>query len=90
MTAKQSPLFHYHPGLGWFSVSLDKPLQASMSLMKTQLSLLWSPECLLVLTGDLQAQADSFPPVPPLPTPSPEETNFGLNELIKQAMEKTP
>lgn len=88
VTAKQSPLSHWHPVLGWFSVSLDRHLQASMSLVKAQLSLLWSPECLLVLTADLQAQAASCPPVPPPPTPSPEETNFG-KKLMKQALEKT-
>lgn len=88
VTAKQSPLSHWHPVLGWFSVSLDRPLQSSMSLVKAQLSLLWSPECLHVLTADLVVQAASCPQVPPPPTPSPEETNFG-KKLMKQALEKT-
>jgi len=88
VTAKQSPLSHWHPVLGWFSVSLDRHLQASMSLVKTQLSRLWSPDCLLVLTADLQTQAASLPQVPAPPTPSPEETNFG-KKLMKQALEKT-
>jgi len=88
VTAKQSPLSHWHPVLGWFSVSLDKHLQSSMSLVKSQLSRLWSPDCLLLLTGDLQAQAAALPAVPIPPTPSPEETNFG-KKLMKQALEKT-
>merc|ERR1712106_680226 len=88
VTAKQSPLSHWHPVLGWFSVSLDKHLQSSMSLVKSQLSRLWSPDCLLVLTADLQSQAASLPAIPAPPTPSPEETNFG-KKLMKQALEKT-
>eukprot|EP00092_Neocalanus_flemingeri_P004280 GFUD01004600.1.p1 GENE.GFUD01004600.1~~GFUD01004600.1.p1 ORF type:complete len:1075 (-),score=280.83 GFUD01004600.1:210-3434(-) len=88
VTAKQSPLSHWHPVLGWFSVSLDKHLQSSMTSVKCQLSRLWSPDCLLVLTADLQAQAATLPQVPAPPTPSPEETNFG-KKLMKQALEKT-
>jgi len=88
VTAKQSPLSHWHPVLGWFSVSLDKHLQASMSAVKVQLSRLWSPDCLLVLTADLQSQAATLPSIPAPPTPSPEETNFG-KKLMKQALEKT-
>jgi len=89
VTAKQSPLSHWHPVLGWFSVSLDRPLQSSMSLVKAQLCLLWSPECLGVLTADLVGQAACCPPVqsPPQP-PSNQETNFG-KKLMKQALEKT-
>ena len=30
VTAKQSPLSHWHPVLGWFSVSLDKHLQVEI------------------------------------------------------------
>jgi ubiquitin-protein ligase E3 B len=89
VTAKQSPLSHWHPVLGWFSVSLDKHLQSSMVVVKSQLCRLWSVECLLVLTQDLQSQAESLPAIPPPPTPSPEtETNFG-KKLMKQALEKT-
>jgi len=88
VTAKQSQLSHWHPVLGWFSVSLDKHLQSSMVLVKSQLTRLWSPDCLLVLTEDLQKQAALLPPVPVPPTPSPEETNFG-KKLMKQALEKT-
>jgi len=89
VTAKQSPLSHWHPVLGWFSVSLDKHLQNSMVVVKSQLCRLWSVECLLVLTQDLQAQAQSLPAIPAPPTPSPEaETNFG-KKLMKQALEKT-
>jgi len=88
VTAKQSPLSHWHPVLGWFSVPLDKHLQASLPTVKAQLSKLWSPDCLLLLTEDLQAQAATLPAVPVPPTPSPEETNFG-KKLMKQALEKT-
>ena len=74
--------------MDWFSVSLDKHLQSSMSLVKSQLSRLWSPDCLILLIGDLHAQAAALPAIPAPPTPSPEETNFG-KKLMKQAIEKT-
>ena len=53
VTARQSPLSHWHPVLGWFSVSLDRHLQASLGLVRTQLARLWSPECLVVITSHL-------------------------------------
>jgi len=93
VTAKQSPLSHWHPVLGWFSVSLDKHLQASMTIVKTQLARLWSPECLMVITADLHATAAGLPPVsaPTVSLDSPvSETSkmFGV-KMMKQALEKT-
>jgi len=93
VTAKQSPLSHWHPVLGWFSVSLDKHLQASISVVKTQLSKLWSPECLMVITADLHATAASLPPVsaPVVDLSSPVSDSskmFGV-KMMKQALEKT-
>ena len=93
VTAKQSPLSHWHPVLGWFSVSLDKHLQANMASVKVQLSKLWSPECLMVITADLHSVAATLPPVsaPVVDLSSPvSDTNkmFGV-KMMKQALEKT-
>ena len=95
VTARQSQLSHWHPVLGWFSVSLDKHLQASLSLVRTQLARLWSPECLMVLTSDLHSLAASLPPVcpPQVVVHSPLESGkmFGV-KMMRQAvaaLEKT-
>ena len=93
VTAKQSPLSHWHPVLGWFSVSLDKHLQASMSVVKSQLSRLWSPDCLMVITADLHSTAAGLPPVSApavIPASPVSETNkmFGV-KMMRQALEKT-
>jgi len=88
VTAKQSNLSHWHPVLGWFSVSLDKYLQATIPTLKIQLAKLWHPDSVKLLTHHLQAAAQSLPrPIAP-PTPSPEETN-AARKLMKQAIEKT-
>ena len=94
VTARQSQLSHWHPVLGWFSVSLDKHLQASLSLVRTQLARLWSPECLMVISSDLHSLAASLPPVsPPQVVHSPLESGkmFGV-KMMRQAvaaLEKT-
>ena len=95
VTARQSQLSHWHPVLGWFSVSLDKHLQASLSLVRTQLARLWSPECLMVLSSDLHSLAASLPPVcpPQVMVHSPLESGkmFGV-KMMRQAvaaLEKT-
>ncbi|XP_064107613.1 ubiquitin-protein ligase E3B-like isoform X2 [Macrobrachium nipponense] len=41
VTTKQSSLTQWHPVLGWFSRPLDQHLNESLSLVKTQLQLLW-------------------------------------------------
>ena len=88
VTAKQSNLSHWHPVLGWFSVSLDKYLQATIPTVKLQLSRLWHPDSVKLLTHHLQTAAASLPRPAAPPTPSPEETN-AAKKLMKQAIEKT-
>ena len=88
VTSKQSNLSHWHPVLGWFSVSLDKYLQSTMPTVKTQLSRLWHPDTVKLLTHHLQVSAAKLPRPSPPPTPSPEETN-AAKKLMKQAIEKT-
>ena len=92
VTARQSPLSHWHPVLGWFSVSLDRHLQASLGLVRTQLARLWSPECLVVITSHLHGLAASPPPVSPpqVVVNSPVESGkmFGV-KMMRQALEKT-
>ena len=88
VTAKQSNLCHWHPVLGWFSVSLDKHLQASMGQVKAQLARLWSPDCVRLMTSHLSLEAASLPAIPSPPSPGPQERNFG-KKLVLQAIEKT-
>ena len=86
VTAKQSNLCHWNPVLGWFSVSLD--LEASMGQVKTQLAMLWSPDCVRLMTSHLSLEAASLPAIPSPPSPGPQERNFG-KKLVLQAIEKT-
>ena len=89
VTAKQSNLSHWHPVLGWFSVSLDRHLQASMGQVKAQLARLWAPDCLALMTKQLAQEASNLPALPlPPPSPGPQERRFGA-KLVKQAIEKT-
>ena len=89
VTAKQSNLSHWHPVLGWFSVSLDRYLQASMGQVKAQLARLWAPDCLALMTKQLAQEAAKLPALPPPPpSPGPQERRFGA-KLVKQAIEKT-
>jgi len=89
VTAKQSNLSHWHPVLGWFSVSLDKYLQAAMPYVRQQLSRLWLPDCLKLLTIHLHSAAQKIPPLPaPPPPPVAEQTN-SAKQLFKKALEKT-
>ena len=64
VTAKQSNLSHWHPVLGWFSVSLDRHLQASMGQVKAQLARLWAPDCLALMTKQLAQEAATLPALP--------------------------
>ena len=41
-------------GSGWFSVSLDRHLQATISHVKYQLARLWHPDTIRLLTAYLQ------------------------------------
>ncbi len=93
VTAKQSSLSHWHPVLGWFSVTLDSYLQDSMDRVKYQLSRLWSPSCLRLLTRPLRELVDKLPAVVPPPPiqpdlSSPEEGSSAAKQLFKKAMEK--
>ena len=88
VTAKQSNLSHWHPVLGWFSVSLDRHLQASMGQVKAQLARLWAPDTVRLLTAHLSAAAAALPPLPPPPSPPAAETSLG-KKLVKQVVEKT-
>ena len=67
--AKQCNLYHWHPVLDWFSVSLDKHLQASMGQVKAQLARLWSPDCVRLMTSHLSLEAASLPAIPSPPSP---------------------
>lgn len=96
VTAKQSNLSHWHPVLGWFSVSLDRHLQSAMSLVKVQLTKLWSADCVRLMTAHLAREAAHLPPVPVPPASSSGVldlggeggANFG-KKLMRQAIEKT-
>jgi len=61
VTAKQSNLSHWHPVLGWFSVSLDAPLRDSMDRVKYQLARLWSPQGVKLLARPAAALAEKMP-----------------------------
>ena len=78
--------------LVWFSVSLDKHLQATMSVVKTQLSKIWSLEYLMVIKADLHSTAASLPPVSApvvdLSSPGSDSSNMFGVKMIKQALEK--
>lgn len=69
VTAKQSNLSHWHPVLGWFSVSMDSHLQDSMPAVRTQLAKLWSPACLKLFTQCLLDTVAKLPDPPPPPEP---------------------
>jgi len=88
VTAKQSNLSHWHPVLGWFSVSLDKYLQSTIPIVKLQIARLWHPDSVKLLTHHLQMSAVHLPRPSPPPTPSPEERN-AAKKLVMQAIEKT-
>ena len=63
--AKQSNMSHWHPVLGWFSVTLDTHLQDSMGIVKDQLARLWSPACLCYFTSPIKMLSASLPEVSP-------------------------
>ncbi len=68
VTAKKSNLTHWHPVLGWFSVSMDSFLQNSMPTVRNQLAKLWSPICLKFFTKPLVDTVNRLPVPPPPPT----------------------
>lgn len=93
VTAKQSNLSHWHPVLGWFSVHLDSYLQASMDLVRNQLSKLWAPNSLELFIKPLLELTAKIPdaPLPPVmtqPEMSPTESN-SAKTFLKKALEKT-
>ena len=69
VTAKKSNLTHWHPVLGWFSVSMDSYLQNSIPLVRSQLAKLWSPGCLKYFTKPLISTVARLPAPPPPPVP---------------------
>jgi ubiquitin-protein ligase E3 B len=79
VTAKQSNLSHWHPVLGWFSVSMDSHLQNSMTIVRNQLAKLWSPICLKYFTLPLVQTVNKLPAPPPPPVPqlsSPSDSHL--------------
>ena len=75
VTAKKSNLTHWHPVLGWFSVSMDTYLQNSIPTVRNQLAKLWSPVCLKFFTRplfDTVARLPAPPPPPAAQISSPE------------------
>ena len=98
VTAKQSNLSHWHPVLGWFSVSIDSYLQDSMTLVRDQLSELWSAPCVGLYFKPLIALVDKMPEAakPPSPvfstqqlSPDEEPPMNAAKQFFKKAMEKT-
>ena len=96
--AKQSNMSHWHPVLGWFSVTLDTHLQDSMSIVKEQLARLWSPACLLYFTAPIKMLSSSLPErLPPVVTaretgPSDEESLSGAKaakQIFRNMVTKT-
>ena len=68
VTAKKSNLTHWHPVLGWFSVSMDSYLQNSIPTVRNQLAKLWGPVCLKFFTRPLIDTVNRLPAPPPPPT----------------------
>ena len=102
VTAKKSNLTHWHPVLGWFSVSMDSYLQNSIPTVRNQLAKLWNPQCLKFFCQPLinTVQKLPIPPAPPAPTiASPdsrlqdyEAPSGSMNtpkQIFKKALEKT-
>ncbi|KAK8739159.1 hypothetical protein OTU49_003508, partial [Cherax quadricarinatus] len=61
VTTKQSSLTQWHPVLGWFSRPLDQHLNESLTLVKSQLQLLWSGSIIRVMfscLSDLMADQE--------------------------------
>ena len=93
VTAKQSNLSHWHPVLGWFSVSLDAFLQDSMERVRTQLSRLWSPHCVRLFSAPLTEIVSRLPEVPSIPDAAASlhapPTSTGPKNMLKKALERT-
>ena len=95
VTAKQSNLSHWHPVLGWFSVSLDAHLQDSMERVRTQLSRLWSPHCVRLFSAPLTEIVSRLPEVTSVPDAAsalqhaPPAPSSGPKNMLKKALEKT-
>ena len=70
VTAKKSNLTHWHPVLGWFSVSMDSYLQNSIETVRNQLAKLWSPTCLKFFCQPLVDTVQKLPVPPPPPVPT--------------------
>ncbi|TRY68295.1 hypothetical protein TCAL_07190 [Tigriopus californicus] len=95
VTAKQSNLSHWHPVLGWFSVSLDSYLQHSMDKVHAQLAKLWSWKCINSLSVTLQEVLieESAIDMPNLEhfrlSATGEAKTGGGKQLLLRALEKT-
>lgn len=94
VTAKQSNLSHWHPVLGWFSVSLDAYLQDSMERVRTQLSRLWSPHCVRLFSAPLTEIVSRLPEFKSIPEAAAllhlaPPTSSGPKNMLKKAFEKT-
>ena len=96
--AKQSNMSHWHPVLGWFSVTLDTHLQDSMCVVKEQLARLWSPACLMYFTMPMKTLSASLPErLPPVVSaattgPSDEESLSGTKaakQIFRNMVTKT-
>ena len=96
--AKQSNMSHWHPVLGWFSVTLDTHLQDSMCVVKEQLARLWSPACLMYFTMPMKTLSfglpERLPPVVSAATtgPSDEESLSGTKaakQIFRNMVTKT-
>ncbi|XP_069192491.1 ubiquitin-protein ligase E3B-like [Procambarus clarkii] len=61
VTTKQSSLTQWHPVLGWFSRPLDQHLNESLTLVKSQLQLLWSSSIIKVMFSYLSNVVDQEP-----------------------------
>lgn len=95
VTAKQSNLSHWHPVLGWFSVSLDSYLQHSMDKVHAQLAKLWSWKCINSLSVTLQEVLieESAVDMPNLEhfrlSPAGDAKPGGGKQMLLRALEKT-
>ncbi len=89
VTAKQSNLSHWHPVLGWFSVSIDIHLQNSIITVRHQLAKLWSPSCLTFFTKSLLETVAALPPMLPPPPPAPTLTSPDASGMPASVMAST-
>ncbi|XP_059481924.1 ubiquitin-protein ligase E3B [Neocloeon triangulifer] len=89
---KRSEVTHWHPVLGWFAQGLDLQLQASMPLVRRQLSYLWAAPLVSILLSDLnQIVQETGVPDPVASAPitfagSSMQNNF--NSMLKKVLDR--